>query len=559
MNEAAAGVNFCCANTFCTPVGLPRCGAAHHNAPHTSRTAAMSACRKHRIKVVCCVLSILHQAASRPLPAHSTAPLRRLAFGSCNKAEHNQDAWAAVDARHPDAWLWLGDIVYADAPVFLKWRIPASPADLARHYAVQKSRPEYADFEMKYRIAGVYDDHDYGANDGDKTYESTSREASRRALLQFLDEDTSSPRWNQSGVWALYTFGEAPRRTRLILLDNRTLRDPYGSESTQDMLGEEQWAWLEHILRTTTSEITLIGSGLQVLARGDPLVSESWSRLPQSQARLLALIAATGTTGVLFLSGDVHFAEINRVACDAVGYPLYDFTSSGLTHSWGAPVKRQIVDMLLMASTRVPGAMYPGKNFGTVEIMWPEDGADASRGAIVLRAHGLEDGKGDVVFEHTISFTELLVGQQCSDHCQEHSSCCGTSYRTFSTVTYRHSGSKAVQLFSGQSLPDSGSDEVSSQEAAAGCAKSSLNHGFSQSCALFQHTCEPHLTSADMRYYLGGHALFGLLGGTAALVTFIFLPWIATVPRFSRAMRSMALAIAVLLLSAGVGLVASTH
>lgn len=36
--------------------------------------------------------------------------------------------------------------------------------------------------------------------------------------------------------------------------------------------------------------------------------------------------------GVVFISGDVHFGEITRYDC-AVGYPLYDVTSSGLVQS----------------------------------------------------------------------------------------------------------------------------------------------------------------------------------------------------------------------------------
>lgn len=36
--------------------------------------------------------------------------------------------------------------------------------------------------------------------------------------------------------------------------------------------------------------------------------------------------------GVFFISGDVHFGEITRYDC-AVGYPLYDVTSSGVTQS----------------------------------------------------------------------------------------------------------------------------------------------------------------------------------------------------------------------------------
>lgn len=36
--------------------------------------------------------------------------------------------------------------------------------------------------------------------------------------------------------------------------------------------------------------------------------------------------------GVFFISGDVHYGEITRYDC-AVGYPLYDITSSGLTQA----------------------------------------------------------------------------------------------------------------------------------------------------------------------------------------------------------------------------------
>lgn len=35
---------------------------------------------------------------------------------------------------------------------------------------------------------------------------------------------------------------------------------------------------------------------------------------------------------MFFISGDVHFGEISRSDC-AVGYPLYDITSSGLTQA----------------------------------------------------------------------------------------------------------------------------------------------------------------------------------------------------------------------------------
>lgn len=88
---------------------------------------------------------------------------------------------------------------------------------------------------------------------------------SKLLLWDFLGEPLDSPRRLQrtfsGGIWRL---GVAPRRVRIVLLDNRHARDPYGGRG-QDMLGEEQWAWLEAELRDgEPAEVTVIGAGLQV-------------------------------------------------------------------------------------------------------------------------------------------------------------------------------------------------------------------------------------------------------------------------------------------------------
>ena len=56
-------------------------------------------------------------------------------------------------------------------------------------------------------------------------------------------------------------------------------------------------------------------------------------RLPAEQQRFLDLIQTTKANGVIFLSGDVHWAEISRREM-AGGYPLYDVTASGITETW---------------------------------------------------------------------------------------------------------------------------------------------------------------------------------------------------------------------------------
>lgn len=110
-----------------------------------------------------------------PLLLESTgnSGLTRLAFGSCNHHIRRPWAWGEVAKRHPDVWIWLGDIVYADKAVAPKWRVPASSERLAAHFQGQLDVPEYRDFLRKVPVIGVNDDHDIGKNDADKTYNAT--------------------------------------------------------------------------------------------------------------------------------------------------------------------------------------------------------------------------------------------------------------------------------------------------------------------------------------------------------------------------------------------------
>ena len=136
----------------------------------------------------------------------------------------------------------------------------------------------------------------------------------------------------------------------------------------------------------------------------DPLVAESWSNFPQSRAKLLALVAVTQTPGVFFLSGDVHFAEINRAWPAPTGYPLYDVTSSGLTHSWGSPILSFVVKAALMGSSRIaPSAIYTGKNFGEIDVLW---GTVEAETRVTWRIIG-QDGLTHI--EHTILLADLSL------------------------------------------------------------------------------------------------------------------------------------------------------
>jgi len=313
----------------------------------------------------------------------TTNPTLRLAFGSCSQTNREQLVWAALTPRHVDVFLWLGDIVYADTPIFAKWRKPAALNNIKNQYSLQEGRADYQNFllnggrnQTPPLVLGVWDDHDLGINDADVRVPDAYKKASQTLLLNFLKIPIDSKLRLRNGAYSAWDIevmkdsglrrlvGEGDVRTpntnvrlrvRLILLDVRTHRAPWDAAS-HEVLGQEQWDWLRHALEEDNggAEITLIGSGIQIFAPGDPPITEGWFRAPGALARLISLIAATHTRGAILLSGDVHFGELNVAegAKKVIGYNLWEFTSSGLTHSWEGLLKGTTAVTLLLGTTR---------------------------------------------------------------------------------------------------------------------------------------------------------------------------------------------------------------
>jgi alkaline phosphatase D len=189
---------------------------------------------------------------------------------------------------------------------------------------------------------------------------------SQKLLLDFLDEPEDSPRRKQAGVYVSYTYGPIGKQVKVILLDGRYHRESPGKNA--DTLGADQWKWLEHELTSSTADVNLIGSGIQVLSSEHRF--EKWANFPKAKQRLLDLIASSRARNVILLSGDRHFGEISCLQDNRLGYPLYDITSSGLTHYAESAFKNLYYDFQHETNPLRRGAVYVGLNFGALTIQW---------------------------------------------------------------------------------------------------------------------------------------------------------------------------------------------
>lgn len=266
-----------------------------------------------------------------------------IAFGSCAKQALPQPVWDTIVQEHPDVFLFIGDNIYADKPA-----PPESPGDIAAAYRQLEAKPGFQRLRATCPILATWDDHDMGLNDAGKEY--PFKRQSQMLLLSFFREPPKSPRWGRDGVYGAWMFGPADERVQILLLDTRFFRDtlyrnplgrvngrgPYAphEDTGPTLLGEEQWAWLEAQLRKP-AVVRIIASSVQVVSSEHGW--EAWCNFPAERQRLYDLIGETGAGGVVFVSGDRHLMEISCDRDANTPYPMWDFTSSGMSDPRGEP------------------------------------------------------------------------------------------------------------------------------------------------------------------------------------------------------------------------------
>lgn len=307
--------------------------------------------------------------------------ITKIAFGSCHDMKvprvtiplmgKPREIWDAILDLRPDVMVLLGDNVYAST---------TDMSVMRAEYAKLDADEGFKKLRAHVPILATWDDNDYGYSDVGAEY--PKKADSQAIFLEFFGVPKTSPRWAQEGVYNAAVYGKPGARTQIILLDTRYFRSPLVKRGKDDppppvdqngpyvptkdtsttMLGEKQWKWLEEQLRVP-ADVRILGSSIQVISEEHGY--EKWANFPHERERLFHLIRDTGAKNVVIISGDRHHAEISRLD-DAVGYPLYDITSSSLNKPRLFTVEKN--------SHRV-GEMYFQSNFGLITIDWEKNPA----------------------------------------------------------------------------------------------------------------------------------------------------------------------------------------
>ena len=270
----------------------------------------------------------------------------KIALGSCLHQDHPAPIWTAIKENNIDSFFFLGDNIYGDVPSGLPWK-------LKRSYDKQKKvLPSWL---MSKEIHMIWDDHDFGKNDGGGSYRF--KEYAQNLYIDFWDIADDDPRANREGIYYQQLKNINGLRVLFVGLDTRYFRsnieekdDVYlpNLESDATFLGDKQWAWLKDTVKQE-HDLLILASSIQVLATEHRF--EKWSNIPSERNKLLTLLESLDSR-VIVVSGDRHRAGLYQYN------DITEITASSLNR----PTYSEETDSLLLGKT------YTENNFGLISI-----------------------------------------------------------------------------------------------------------------------------------------------------------------------------------------------
>ena len=271
----------------------------------------------------------------------------KIGLGSCLDQNYPQPIWESVENEDISYFVFLGDNVYGDS-------LSGSLKKMERAYAKQRSIfPRFLD---EIEIFSIWDDHDYGINDGGKDYKN--KELAEDMFLKFWKIPKNDIRHRRDGIYFSHDLLFFNKTFKLVFLDTRFFRSKlkgqkgkYLKNDSKDatILGDDQWKWLTEELNQKFDFLILFSS-IQILPEDHGF--EKWGNFPNDRKKLLNILDQYKDKTIL-VSGDRHRGGLYKKN------GIYEITASSLNKPSSFAYE---TDKLLIGST------FPEENYGLLEI-----------------------------------------------------------------------------------------------------------------------------------------------------------------------------------------------
>ena len=272
----------------------------------------------------------------------------KIGLGSCLDQDYPQPIWQSIKKEDLNYFIFLGDNVYGDTRYGSLRKMKS---------AYDKQKKVLPDFLNDISIFSIWDDHDFGINDGGADYRF--KRQAQELYLDFWDITKDDDRSNREGIYFSKNEIFFNKKFKFIFLDTRFFRSKLKGKKSNyieniepdaTILGNAQWTWLENELKSDF-DFLFIFSSIQIIAKDHRF--EKWSNFPIERAKLFELLEKFNDKTILF-SGDRHRAGIYRKN------GIIEVTSSSMNKP-GSSFSE--TDNYLIGKT------YPQENYGVLEIV----------------------------------------------------------------------------------------------------------------------------------------------------------------------------------------------
>ncbi|MFE2728634.1 alkaline phosphatase D family protein [Kitasatospora sp. NPDC059327] len=264
-------------------------------------------------------------------PVAGTPAKVTLGMGSCAHNVPNY-LWTRVMTEGCEGFVMLGDTPYADNdnhPALPG--APASGLEVVRAFHREfLGVPELGNMVRSMPVWGVWDDHDFGGNNG---FGNTvlNKDIFRRAFVDYNANATFghttggtqqlTGRGTGEGVYSSFRRGPI----EIFLIDPRWFSDP--SSNPKVCMGAVQKEWLFNALSASTATFKVLASGMTWYRKvgGE---TDHWATFQAEKDEVFNYINQKKIRGCVLLSGDIHVSRALNNGNTRVGYDLWEYVVS---------------------------------------------------------------------------------------------------------------------------------------------------------------------------------------------------------------------------------------
>ena len=270
--------------------------------------------------------------------------------GYCRDAEDGYRIFRAMARRAPDLFLFVGDTIYADQAcggtphVRMSISVAGSLDDFRAKHRYNRADPALQTFFRTTSVYPIWDDHEVRNNFVGP--EEPLMPVGRRAFQDYFP--VVGPPEEPERLYRAIRWG---RHLEIFILDTRQYRSsnsmPDGPHKT--MLGAAQRGWFLGAATASDATWKVVVSSVPLGIFTGGRAADSWSSanvlgyprgtgtgFAHERDLILAELRARDVRNVVFLTGDVHHAELIRHQ-PAADYAVHEFIAGPLSARQGYP------------------------------------------------------------------------------------------------------------------------------------------------------------------------------------------------------------------------------